>query len=135
MPTDPGPFVLDDTRLVIGPDGNATTKAVSPGFYQELDTEFGSFAGHILVSEHEFKSAWPTWEMHPAGDELVYLLEGDVDFVLWVESKEQTVHVDRPGSYVVVPKGIWHTARPNRPTRMLFFTPGEGTRNAEQPES
>ena len=34
-----------------------------------------------------------------------------------------------PGSYVVVPKGTWHTARTSVPTRMLFMTPGEGTEN------
>jgi hypothetical protein len=33
------------------------------------------------------------------------------------------------GSYVVVPKGVWHTARTSVATRMLFVTPGEGTEN------
>ena len=84
MPFDPGPFDLDATRLVLGPRGDATPKAVTPNFYQELDAEFDRFAGHVLVSSHEFEEPWPSWEMHPKGDEVVYLLSGDVDFVLWM---------------------------------------------------
>ena len=54
-------------------------------------------------------------------------------FVLWVDSEEKVVSINEPGSYVIVPRGTWHTARPHEPTDMLFFTPGEGTLNAEQP--
>ena len=110
-----------------------TTKERTPRFYEELDEEFGGFHRHVLVSEHAFAEAWPTWEMHPAGDELVYLLEGDTDFVLRMPDGDRTVRAREPGTYVLVPKGVWHTARPHAPTRMLFFTPGEGTRNEETP--
>ncbi len=133
MTQDAGPFQLTDTRLVLGPGGTATPRRVSDGFYQKLDAEFGDFAGHMLVAEHSFDAPWSTWEMHPAGDEFVYLLDGDTDFILWIDASETRVRVNTPGSYVVVPKGVWHTARPYRPTRMLFVTPGEGTQNAEQP--
>jgi len=135
MPTDSGPFLLDETRLVFGPAGEATPKPVSPAFYEQLDAEFGDFAGHMLVAEHYFDAPWPTWEMHPKGDELVYLLDGDADFIFWVGSAEEPVRVAKPDSYVIVPKGSWHTAWPRQPTRMLFFTPGEGTFNAETPGS
>ena len=102
-------------------------------FYQELAGEFEPFAGHLLVAQHQFDQAWPTWEIHPPGAELVYLLSGDVDVVLWTEDGEQTVRVNQPGSYIVVPKNTWHTARPRQPSSMLFVTPGEGTQNAETP--
>ena len=133
MATHPGPFDLDSTRLILSPAADAIPKAVTPGFYEELDTEFDGFAGHMLVSQHAFDEAWSTWEMHPKGDEVVYLLEGEVDLVLWMDEGERTVRVDSPGSYIVVPKGTWHTARPLKPTTMLFVTPGEGTENAEKP--
>ena len=133
MPNDPGPFDLDSVRVILGPDGKATAKAVTPNFYQELDTEFDGFKGHALFSKHEFDKPWATWEVHPQGDEIVYLLYGDTDLVLWIEGREQVVRVSRPGTYIVVLKGTWHTARPRRRTGMLFLTPGEGTRNAEAP--
>ena len=135
MASDPGPFDLETTRLILGPGGTATPKAVTPAFYEELDLEFGGFAGHVLVSRHAFSEAWPGWEIHPKGDEIVYLLSGDVDFVFWSDAGETTLRVDRPGMCIVVPTGTWHTARPRRPSEMLFFTPGEGTRHTNEPGS
>ncbi|MPY71334.1 MAG: cupin domain-containing protein [Alphaproteobacteria bacterium] len=133
MSFDAGPFDLQSTPLVLGPQGKATPKEMTPDFYAELAREFDRFAGHVLVSRHEFEEPWPTWEMHPKGDEMVCLLFGDVDFVLRGEDGEQVVRVDRPGDYVVVPRGVWHTVRPRTRSSMLFVTPGEGTENAESP--
>ena len=42
---------------------------------------------------------------------------------------EETVHLSEAGSFVIVPRDTWHTARTSTPTRMLFVTPGQGTRN------
>ena len=133
MSIDPGPYNIDDVRLIFGPDGRATAKGTSPEFYAELDTQFDCFRNHMLISRHAFDTDWPTWEMHPEGDEFVYLLEGDTDFVLRQNGEERRIRVDEPGSYVVVPRGAWHTACPRRPTVMLFVTPGEGTQNVQKP--
>ena len=127
------PHDLDAVRLIFGPDGTATPKAVSPAFFEELGAEFPEFAGHMLVSTFAFDEPWGVWEMHPAGDEFVYLLEGATDMTLRTADGEQTIRVDQPGSYVVVPRGAWHTANPLSPTRMLFVTPGDGTQNVETP--
>lgn len=124
---------MDAVRVILGPDGDATTKAVSPNFYGELDEEFSGFAGCALISHHEFEDAWPNWEMHPAGDEIVYLIEGDIDFVLWRDNTEDIVRLDEPNTYLLVPRGVWHTARPNKRTSMLFITPGAGTQHTETP--
>jgi mannose-6-phosphate isomerase-like protein (cupin superfamily) len=129
----PGPHDIEATRAVYVPDGSVRLVPVTPTFYADLDRHFPSFSGHVLVSEHAFAEPWPTWEIHPHGDELVYLLEGETDFVLWRNDSEHVVHVRGAGAFVVVPAGTWHTARPRRPTRMLFLTPGEGTQNAERP--
>lgn len=134
MAIDPGPHDIESVRYVLGPDGKGTNVAVTDDFYQRLDEEFSNFSGHTLIQRFSFDTPWPTWEVHPKGDEFVYLLAGDTDFILRQDGKEQTVRVNRPGSYVVVPKGAWHTARPHAPTTMLFVTPGEGTLNAERPE-
>ena len=134
MSTNPGPFTLNLTRLIMGPDGAVTPKDMSPGFYAELDSEFDGFRGHVLVQDGEFAEAWPTWEVHPHGDEIVYLLSGDTEFVLREDGDETVLRLNEPGSAVVVPRGCWHTARPLAPTKLLFITPGEGTVNAEEPE-
>ena len=133
MAIDPGPHNVDSARYVIRPDMSGSIKAVTPTFYEELGDEYGDFAGHVLIQRADFDADWPTWEIHPHGDEFVYLLCGDVDFVLSRDNVERIVRVQEPGSYVVVPRNTWHTARPRKPTSMLFVTPGEGTLNAESP--
>ena len=128
-----GPFDVDQMRPVLKPDGLVQRLSVTDTFYEDLERHFPDFAGHILIQRFSFEADWPTWEVHPEGDEIVFLLQGSVDFVLWVDGTEQVVRVDEPGSYVVVPAATWHTARPHAPTTMLFFTPGNGTLNATSP--
>ncbi|NKC00006.1 MAG: cupin domain-containing protein [Pseudomonadales bacterium] len=134
MPTHPGPYNLQTQRPVFKPNNLAQVLDVTQSFYQDLDQKFDSFADHILVQQFSFGEAWPTWEIHPKGDEMVYLLEGDTDLVLWIDGAEQVVRVNEPGGYVIVPCNTWHTARPHTQTTMLFITPGEGTLNADHPE-
>lgn len=133
MAIDPGPHDLDATRYLLGPDGGGTLKKVSPNFYEELGQDFPDFSGRILIQRFEFDEPWGTWEVHPKGDEFVYLLSGDVDFTLRTAEGETSVRVNEPGSYVVVPRGTWHTASPRARTAMLFVTPGEGTENRAEP--
>lgn len=72
--------------------------------------------------------------MHPAGDEFVMLMGGAVEFVLWRDGWEESLHLDRSGQYIIVPRAVWHTARPREQADLLFITPGEGTLNAEAPQ-
>ena len=60
-----------------------------PAFYGRLDEEFGDFGAHVLVSCHSFDEAWPTWEMHPNGDECVILLSGDATMALLMDGETQ----------------------------------------------
>ncbi|MDJ0926858.1 MAG: cupin domain-containing protein [Gammaproteobacteria bacterium] len=106
---------------------------VTPTLYQDLDTAYGDFRGCTLVSCHEFSADWSEWEMHPAGDELVMLLSGDVTFVVRTSSGDETIPLTAPGDFAVVPKGHWHTARVDRGAKVLFVTPGEGTQSKPEP--
>ncbi|MDT3680307.1 MAG: cupin domain-containing protein [Burkholderiaceae bacterium] len=74
-----------------------------------------------------FSEPWSVWERHPAGEELVLLLSGAASLVLAESDQERDVQLSSPGSYVLVPKNVWHTARTKVPTTMLFVTPGAGT--------
>ena len=129
-----GPHALQSAPAVMTPTGHVDVREASPTFFPDLDRDYNQFKGHTLMMTFAFEADWPTWEIHPNGDEFIYLLEGDTDLVLWVNGAEQVVRVNEPGSYIVVPKNTWHTARPHTFTRMLFVTPGEATRNAPQPD-
>lgn len=128
-------FNLATERAIFTPSLEAKTKTMSPTFYPELEAEFNGFAGHVLISQHHFAEDWPTWEVHPAGDEFVTLITGDITLVLWQDQQERALRLSTPSDFVIIPKGVWHTARVHSPTTMLFVTPGEGTKNAAAPET
>jgi mannose-6-phosphate isomerase-like protein (cupin superfamily) len=81
-----------------------------------------------LVSEFSCRVDWPNWEMHPHADEFVYLLDGDIEFQLELPSGIQGMRISGSGA-VVVPKGVWHTAKVFAESRMLFVTMGTGTQH------
>jgi mannose-6-phosphate isomerase-like protein (cupin superfamily) len=62
-------------------------------------------------------------EMHPDGDELLYVIKGRMDVVLEEKGSETTVEVTE-GQSLVVPKGTWHRVIPREPTRLFHITPG-----------
>jgi mannose-6-phosphate isomerase-like protein (cupin superfamily) len=122
-------FSLSSTYVVLGDNGDAIPVAVSDRFFEQLESKFGDFKGKRLISHFTFNKDWETWEMHPAGEEFVCLLSGQVDLILEQNGVENTVQLSTSGSYVLVPRGTWHTARVHTPSSMLFITPGEGTQN------
>ncbi len=120
---------LLDTFVVVGPDHSAVPVDVTPTLYEDLDRHFDGFKGRFLVATYRFDANWPTWEIHPEGDEIVVLLSGAADMVLDEKGTHRVTALSKPGEFVIVPKGTWHTARIAVPTSMLFVTPGEGTEN------
>lgn len=124
---------LASTFVVVSPALQAAAIPVTDTIWADLDRQFAGFAGHTLISSFSFEDDWPTWEVHPHGDEVVCLLSGKADMVMATGSGEQTVRLDRPGEFLIVPRGTWHTAKVHAPTTMLFITPGEGTENREAP--
>ena len=82
-----------------------------------------------LVSMYDFAESWDSWEMHPAGDELVVCLSGAITLHQELaDGGARTVHLG-PGEYAINPPGAWHTADVDGPATALFITAGEGTRH------
>ena len=120
---------LSKTYVVVGPDHSAVPIDVTPTIWQELDRQFDGFKGRLLIATFHFERDWPTWEVHPQGDEIVVLLSGTADMVFDENGTHRVATLAKCGEYVIVPKGTWHTARIAAPTSMLFITPGQGTEN------
>jgi mannose-6-phosphate isomerase-like protein (cupin superfamily) len=75
------------------------------------------------------------WERHPDGDELLYILEGELDMTLLRESTSELASL-QPGSLFVVPKGVWHRPYAKTDVRLLYITPPRTeTSTAEDPRS
>jgi len=125
---------LASNFVVLNDKFKADVVAVTPDLYERIDEEYKEFAGHLLISNYEFDSDWPTWEVHPSGDEFVILISGDADLILANDDGDETIRMTEPGTFVIVPQNTWHTARIRSHAVMMFVTPGEGTINAEEPD-
>ena len=65
----PGPYDIKSTFVVTGADLLATPVTVTDTFWTDLDQQFPDFSGKNLISCFSFDEDWPTWEIHPKGDE------------------------------------------------------------------
>lgn len=103
---------------------------VDQDFYKNLSSgKLGDFKDEILISLYTFEEDCKTWEIHPKGDELVFLISGDLDFILRENEKELIIKLNIPNTFIIVPKNTWHTAKINSKSSVLFITQGEGTEN------
>ena len=129
------PANLKTTFVIVNAEQSADTLPVTETVWSDMDEKFGNFAGHSLVASFSFDDDWPTWEIHPHGDEVVCLMSGDATMILDTAEGEQRVRLNQPGAFVIVPQATWHTAKVHAPTTMLFVTPGQDTENRETPGS
>jgi len=79
-----------------------------------------------LVSLNTFRAPWDSWEMHPAGEELVVCVGGRIELIQEVDGTERRVALNL-GEAVINPPGVWHTADIDDEATALFITAGEGT--------
>ena len=116
-------YDLERTYLFIDGAGGVTPAPVGPDFWATI--EQNPLASRTMVTVSEGQGAWPRWEMHPAGDEVLLILEGQPK--LWFEHPDGRLEALTPqtGATVIVPKGVWHRAE--GAYKMLFITYGEGT--------
>lgn len=62
-------------------------------------------------------------EMHPDGDELLYLISGRMEVLLELDGGDRRVEVGA-GEAIVVPQGVWHLIVVKEPGQLLNITPG-----------
>jgi mannose-6-phosphate isomerase-like protein (cupin superfamily) len=123
-----GPFNLAATFLRLRADNSVEPLPVNAEFWPKLMSgALGTFHRESLVTMLSFDANWTNWEMHPNGDEVVCLLSGRVSMLLETDRGTVAAKLIKPGDYVLVPRGTWHTARTSTKCTMLFITPGEGT--------
>jgi mannose-6-phosphate isomerase-like protein (cupin superfamily) len=82
-----------------------------------------------LVTQYDIDGTTDHEEMHPNGDELHYLVSGDLDLVLVDDAGREHVITMQPGSVAIVPRGVWHRIEARTPSRAVAFTAGRGTQH------
>jgi mannose-6-phosphate isomerase-like protein (cupin superfamily) len=120
-------FDLSGTYLQLDDGPAARRVPVDADFWEQI-THRPELHGGRLVMVMRYTDDWDSWEMHPAGDELVYALDGAVDLILDEEQGERVVEL-RGRSGCVVPRGVWHRGVVRSPGDVLHITRGEGTQH------
>ena len=80
-----------------------------------------------LVSLYTFREPWDSWEMHPAGAEVVLCLSGSMTLHQeHADGRSESVTICA-GHYAINPPGTWHTADIVGEATALFIPAGLGT--------
>ncbi len=82
-----------------------------------------------LVSQFSFSESWDSWEMHPAGAEVVICLAGIIELIQQAPDGQLSRVTLQPGDYAINPPGVWHTADVNGAASAIFITAGLGTQH------
>jgi len=125
--------------LLLEPDGAAILLPGGGEFWMQLMSGNATDSGirrlmssekGRLLSALSMAADWTNWEMHPAGDEILLMLEGKATFVLELSDGLREIALGA-GRLLVIPKGVWHTAKVSEPARLLSITAGLGTQHRQ----
>jgi mannose-6-phosphate isomerase-like protein (cupin superfamily) len=113
-------------KSILHADSGGSASLLEPPF---VKAELGRLDGRILAT---FPIASPAdahsdmWEMHPSGDEVLFMLTGElaVDYSDGLHSGTASVEA---GQGIVVPRGVWHRLILREPGLLLALTPAQGT--------
>ena len=88
--------------------------------------------GMTVGAPHVTENAPHRGEMHPDGDELLYLVTGRIEVIIEDDGTQEVVGTERvvsmqPGDALVVPKGLWHRIDVLEPSHLVHVTPGPGS--------
>ena len=123
-------FDLDSTVVHLGSGASAVPFGDadwSPEWLARYEQSFAADGDDSrMVCVFPQSASWTTWERHPAGEELVVLLDGRIDVIQDVDGVRRTIAL-RAGEAMINPRGVWHTADVHEPGKGLFVTPGRGT--------
>ena len=122
---------LFDFPIHLGRGGRAVPQPEFTGgldWYEDYGQRHGADGAEgRLVSLFRFEENWASWEMHPAGEEVVCVVQGHLTLHQeHADGSTDSIHLG-PGDYAINPPGTWHTADADEPVVALFITVGEGT--------
>ncbi len=129
-----GPFDLSKTPIHLDTGGAPASPAVpvegfsfdGESFERYVTNHCGTGSPGRLIMIESSPGTWGAWECHTEGDEIVIVLEGKAEFIQQIDGAERRTPVG-PGSTMINPAGVWHTADVEEPMRAIYITPCPGT--------
>ena len=122
-------FQLESKFIHLENNGNMIGLLVDENFWSEASSR-GDLQSGRLMGVLKIDTGPSHWEIHPDGDELLYLLSGSMDVVIESEGKNEVITLPSFSS-CIVPKATWHQTIAREPSSLLFITPGKDTQHRE----
>jgi len=122
-PKEPHP-IKSAVWTIEGTERKLTPFAMDDAFWPKLMA--GEIPGEGLISFYYMDGKFPHKEMHPKGDELFILHEGETT-VYFEDAHGDTPHTLKARETLLIPKGVWHWAECVTPGLLTVITFGEGT--------
>ncbi|MCP5366363.1 MAG: hypothetical protein H6907_00560 [Hyphomicrobiales bacterium] len=119
-------FDLKRTYIHLLPGTGAARIPVDDAFWAEIATRTELYDGRLVVLSR-YAADWTHWERHPAGEEVLFLLDGAVDMVVEQADGGTRVIALRGRAACIMPRGLWHRGIVHEPGDVLHITPGAGT--------
>ena len=119
------PFESASFTVVMHPDGRSEVKKAVWGPEPRID-------GFMAMAPLLTRNPPHAGEMHPGGDELIFLISGRLDIIAEEEGNE-TVTAMEAGQAVVIPKGVWHRLDIKEPCQLVVMTPGPESKHRPLP--
>jgi mannose-6-phosphate isomerase-like protein (cupin superfamily) len=95
----------------------------------EPESPIGRFDFHGCQCGVASFTGRPPWELHSAGDELLFILDGESELTV-LEPGGRTTRAISAGQLVVVPQASWHANNALAGVTMLYMTPAEGNEHS-----
>ena len=129
-------FKLSRTFVHLRDGGDAERVELTPAFWSQSSS--GKKKHDRVVGVFEFKSASDLHssmqEMHPEGDEVIYLVAGSIDLILDEPGGERIVSI-QAGEASIVPRGVWHRLVMRKPGTLLFINSRTGMQGRRAPRN
>ena len=122
---EPAAFDLTATYIHLTDGSAATPMAGGMEFWRNIQQRTELAEGRLIINSNQ-TTDWPHWEMHPAGDEVLFLVSGELELILELDGGERRIPL-KAGEAFIVPRGIWHRALVRKPGQLVGITRGWGT--------
>ncbi len=124
-------FSLASTYIHLHDGPKADPIPVGADFWAQIGDRADLNHGRLVTMFHQRRGSWSRAEMHPEGDEILFLVSGEMDLILDSGVNERRIEF-RAGNAVIVPQGVWHTADVIAEGDLLAITRGAGTQHRER---
>lgn len=118
---------LAETYVQLKQGGAGLPVKVNETFWPEVQEGKRTFDGRMVMLFH-IEADSSKWEIHPAGDEIVFPVSGAFDVVCDDGATERRIALHSDGSCLLMPPDVWHRFVVKEPGNVLFVTPRKDTR-------